>query len=73
MFYTWCIRSGNQYPWGSARRQLQMPHFDVDKFYWLSTEPPFTTSRPGWVRREMRRLSEETPTSGWPEAWQFSR
>ncbi|MDR9808886.1 adenylate kinase [Rhizobium hidalgonense] len=26
--------------------EMQVPHFDVDKFYWLPTEPPFTTPRP---------------------------
>jgi adenylate kinase family enzyme len=25
---------------------LLVPHFDVDKFYWLPTDPPFTTPRP---------------------------
>ena len=25
---------------------LDVPHFDVDQFYWLPTNPPFTTPRP---------------------------
>ncbi|MFC7554636.1 hypothetical protein ACFQU7_24075 [Pseudoroseomonas wenyumeiae] len=25
---------------------LGVPHLDVDKFYWLPTDPPFTTPRP---------------------------
>ena len=30
--------------------QLGMPHVDVDDFYWMPTNPPFTTKRPASER-----------------------
>ena len=30
--------------------QLAMPHVDVDDFYWMPTNPPFTTKRPASER-----------------------
>lgn len=31
-------------------KQLAMPHVDVDDFYWMPTNPPFTTKRPASER-----------------------
>lgn len=43
---------------------LAVPHFDTDNFYWLPTDPPFTTPRPSAERLAL--LSETLAAhSGW--------
>lgn len=34
----------------SLANQLAIPHVDVDDFYWMPTNPPFTTKRPASER-----------------------
>jgi adenylate kinase family enzyme len=42
---------------------LAVPHLDVDDFYWLPTDPPFTTKRAPEER--VRRIQENQGSSGW--------
>ncbi|WP_202034450.1 hypothetical protein [Rhizobium rhizogenes] len=42
---------------------LAVPHLDVDDFYWLPTDPPFTTKRAPEDR--VRRIQESQGSSGW--------
>ncbi|MGF6149178.1 adenylate kinase [Pseudomonas fluorescens] len=37
--------------------KLQVPHFDVDDYYWYPTEPPFERSRPPAERVELLNRS----------------
>ena len=44
--------------------KLRVPHFDTDDFYWLPTNPPFTTKRP--VAERITLLSERLASqAGW--------
>jgi adenylate kinase family enzyme len=53
---------------GSAlARQLGVPHADSDSFYWLPTDPPYTTPRPAEDRQALLEL--RMPVSG---HWVFS-
>jgi hypothetical protein len=48
-------------------RRLGIPHADADHFFWLPTDPPFTTRR---LRAErLTMLTREFPTDG---SWVFS-
>ncbi|ABE50928.1 ATP-binding protein [Methylobacillus flagellatus] len=44
-------------------RQLDLPHIDVDQFYWLPTNPPFSLKRPPQERVSLIR--EALGTEGW--------
>ncbi|MDR5172052.1 adenylate kinase [Methylobacillus flagellatus] len=50
-------------------RQLGLPHIDVDQFYWLPTDPPFSLKRPPQERVSLIRdaLGED----GWILAGSF--
>jgi adenylate kinase family enzyme len=43
---------------------LAVPHFDTDSFYWLPTDPPFTTPRPLTERLPLL-MQHLPPTGGW--------
>lgn len=50
-------------------------HFDIDDYYWLPTDPPFTTARPREERlplllRDMDRASGAVLT-GWGQGWVY--
>jgi adenylate kinase family enzyme len=44
--------------------RLNCPHFDADRFYWLSTDPPFTIARPREERSALL-LGEMERTTSW--------
>jgi adenylate kinase family enzyme len=44
-------------------RRLAVPHLDVDDFYWMPTDPPFTTKRPPEER--VRLIAAERGPGGW--------
>ncbi len=44
--------------------QLGVPQLDVDSFYWLPTDPPYTTKRAPEDRVQMIR-AEQARTDGW--------
>jgi adenylate kinase family enzyme len=46
---------------------LDVPHADADRFFWLPTDPPFTTRRPRAERLAM--LTQRLPAGG---DWVFS-
>lgn len=48
-------------------RRLEIPHADADRFFWLTTDPPFTTRRPRGERLAM--LTRQLPADG---NWVFS-
>ncbi len=53
---------------GSAlARRLGVPHADSDSFYWLPTDPPYTTQRPAEDRQAL--LERRLPVAG---HWVFS-
>lgn len=53
---------------GSAlARRLGVPHADSDSFYWLPTDPPYTTPRPADDRQTL--LDRRLPVTG---NWVFS-
>lgn len=43
---------------------LEVPQLDVDSFYWLPTDPPYTTKRAPEDRVQMIR-AEQARTDGW--------
>ncbi len=43
---------------------LPVPHLDTDTFYWLPTDPPFTTPRPPTERLPLL-MEHLPPASGW--------
>lgn len=45
-------------------QRLNSPHFDADGFYWLPTDPPFTTARPPEARLALLRAEIEK-TADW--------
>jgi adenylate kinase family enzyme len=44
-------------------RRLAVRHLDVDDFYWIPTDPPFTTKRPPQDRASLIR--QEQRNDGW--------
>lgn len=53
---------------GSAlARCLEVPHADSDSFYWLPTDPPYTTPRP--IEQRQTLLLQTLPAAG---HWVFS-
>ena len=48
----------------SLSAHLGVPQLDVDSFYWLPTDPPFTTKRPPEDRVRMIQ-AEQARTNGW--------
>jgi adenylate kinase family enzyme len=51
----------------SVAQWLGIPHADADHFFWISTDPPFTTRRPRADRLAL--LTRELPADG---DWVFS-
>jgi adenylate kinase family enzyme len=51
----------------SVARRLGIPHADADHFFWMPTDPPFTTRRPRVERLAL--LTQELPADG---NWVFS-
>lgn len=45
-------------------RRLNLPLLDVDRFYWMPTDPPFTTKRPAEERVRLIR-DRQAETAGW--------
>ncbi|ASM71475.1 MULTISPECIES: adenylate kinase [Roseobacteraceae] len=45
-------------------RQMDVPQLDVDDYYWLPTDPPYTTKRPPEERVRLIR-SDQARTNGW--------
>lgn len=45
-------------------KHLNVPHLDVDDFYWLPTDPPFTTKRPPDERVHLIQR-EQCKAEGW--------
>lgn len=45
--------------------QLAIMHLDSDQFYWLPTEPPFTSPRPREARIELLRQAMAASRDGW--------
>lgn len=43
---------------------LQVPHYDVDDYYWMPTDPPFEVKRPV-PERQRRLLADLGPEGGW--------
>lgn len=44
---------------------LAIRHLDTDQFYWLPTEPPFTSPRPREARTELLRQAMAASPDGW--------
>ncbi len=44
-------------------QRLGLPHLDTDDYYWLPTDPPYTSKRPATERIEMMRAARGT--GGW--------
>jgi adenylate kinase family enzyme len=44
-------------------QRLAVPHLDVDDYFWLPTDPPYTTKRPPEER--IRLITEERGSAGW--------
>jgi adenylate kinase family enzyme len=51
----------------AVARRLGIRHADADHFFWMPTDPPFTTRRPRLERLAL--LAQELPTDG---SWVFS-
>lgn len=51
----------------AVARRLRIPHADADGFFWMPTDPPFTTRRPRLERLTL--LAQALPADG---AWVFS-
>jgi adenylate kinase family enzyme len=51
----------------AVARRLGVPHADADRFFWMPTDPPFTTRRPRGERLAM--LMRHLPAAG---DWVFS-
>lgn len=51
----------------SVAQRLGIPHADADHFFWMPTDPPFTTRRPRVERHAM--LTQELPAD---RDWVFS-
>ena len=43
--------------------RLGVPHLDTDDFYWLPTDPPYTSKRP--VRDRIEMMGASRGTGGW--------
>lgn len=59
----------------AASESLGWRHFDMDDYYWLPTDPPFSTARPREERlplllRDMEGASGAVLT-GWGEGWVY--
>lgn len=51
-------------------RRLDIPQLDIDDFYWLPTDPPFTAKRPPEERVRLIQ-SEQDSAPGWVLAGSF--
>jgi adenylate kinase family enzyme len=59
--------SGTSTLGAALARRLDVPHADSDSFYWMPTDPPYTTPRPAEQRQAL--LLETLPVTG---QWVFS-
>lgn len=59
----------------AAGEALGWRHFDIDDYYWLPTDPPFTTARPREERLplllEHMRGASGAVLTGWGEGWVY--
>ena len=59
----------------AASEALGWPQFDIDDYYWLPTDPPYTTARPREERLPMLlRDAAGAPgmvLTGWGEGWVY--
>ena len=59
----------------AASEALGWPHFDIDDYYWLPTDPPFTAARPREERLPMlMRDADGAPgmvLTGWGKGWVY--
>ena len=58
------IRNRRHHAWNGSSDRLGVPHLDTDDFYWLPTNPPFTTKRPA-AKRITLLLERLASRPGW--------
>jgi adenylate kinase family enzyme len=57
--------SGTSTLGAAVAEALAIRHLDTDQFYWLPTEPPFTSPRPREARIELLRQAMAASPDGW--------
>lgn len=57
--------SGTSTLGAAVAEALAIRHLDTDQFYWLPTEPPFTSKRPPEARLALLRQEMASSPAGW--------